>query len=299
MIEAQQSLAQTTGRYLFYVKKGFALLQVLKTKGSQESLDQLRVIRQEAIELKQWESLRDCDLFEALATENKYLLRKVLLGTPHASYRRRVSAMTETPSTNSVFELQMDSGYPNGSNGNDCFDGPDGSAEVKTLSVTEGIGSNGESLARRPVLHSLLQALFLDFYKPAKLGFIFRHLFPEENFNPISSPARVFAAIHNLNVWLQSSQTPLHIKIDEGEFHLQVSSPLKVIVESRKIKAGKALYELTRLQSVVGFRTFKANDVLTALQLSKPTVLGILREGLRNKKLIKIGQGRSTLYRFT
>ncbi len=282
--QANTVLSQTKGKYLFYVKKGYAILEVLTSGGSPEALATLKDLRREATELKQWETLRDCDLFEGIATDNQFLLQKILIGTPHSAYRRRLGAIYQSKisvSSNFEFDLRTIPGRKN-----------------SVLRVTEGVGADGQSLVRRPVLHQLLETLFLDLYKPAKLGFLFLHIFPNENFNPNSSPARIFGAVHNLNLWLQETKTPLHIRVQDGEFHLEATDGLTIIIGSRRRKKGNIHFELKRLRALVGRRVFKTVEAGNLLEMSKPTVFTILKEGLREKSILKIGQGRSTLYRF-
>jgi tetratricopeptide (TPR) repeat protein len=282
--QASRVFNDNDSRYAFYVKKGYAIADIMTANGNPKFLENLEKLRQEAVLLKQWESLRDFDMFEALATNNQLLLNKVLIGTPHTNYRKRLADLANRKlHLPSVFKFEMKSNP---------------GKENKTLYISEGIGSNGQSLVRRPVLHLLLEGLFLDLYKPAKLGFLFLHVFPGERFNPTTSPSRLYGAVHNLNIWLRNTETPLHIKVQDGEFHLEATDGLTVFIHRRRGKESISAADLKKLHTIVGGRSFKTIEAVQFLELSKPTIFSLLKRGLKEKRLLKIGQGRSTLYRF-
>lgn len=288
LIRAEQVLSATPGRYLFYVKKAHTLIEVMKSEGKDPvAINRLNKLRQEALTLKQWETLRDCDLFEALSTKNDYLIHKVLLGTPHAYYKKRViNLVAEKPKTPSIFHLNL-------------LTGQDSELEKGFLFEVSQYQNKYEGLAKRPVLYQLFKILTLDFYKPVRLGFIFSRLYPHEKFDPLSSPHRIFNGVHYLNVWFKKNKIPMKIIVVSGEFHLK---PLrKVVLSFTKSlqKLSKPQHDLQTLHKTVGCKVFTADKAANSLNVSKPTVLKLIHGGVSSKFIQKIGNGKSTLYRFS
>ncbi|MBK7961564.1 MAG: hypothetical protein IPK04_10435 [Bdellovibrionales bacterium] len=87
--QVQEYLKNQNGSYSLFVEKWLAICFCFQNKNS-DSLQSLKLIKKKSAELGNWESARECDLFEAIATDNQDLAKKVLLGTPHESYRQRI-----------------------------------------------------------------------------------------------------------------------------------------------------------------------------------------------------------------
>lgn len=285
--QSEKVLSATPGRYLFYVKKGHALVEVMKSGGSAESLKTLNSLREEATAIKQWETLRDCDLFQSLATNDLQLSQKVLLGTPHDFYKKRVQSLFEKklePPKNFQLDLKSDV--------NPSSEKP---ILVELAQFTKGSHSN---LAARPKLYQLLRILTSDFYKPPRLGFIFSRLYPDEKFDALSSPHRIFNGVHHLNQWLKENKLPLKIMVQSGEFHLKPLANVTLSITKSLQKTTKNQFDLTNLHQFTGSRTFNTDSALKALKVSKPTLLKVIKIGIASKKIQQIGSGRSTLYKF-
>ncbi|MCM2282610.1 MAG: hypothetical protein NDI61_12270, partial [Bdellovibrionaceae bacterium] len=90
---AREYLAQQDGIYSLFVDKWVAICQGYLSQSS-AGCENLRKIRRRAAELGQWETLRDCDLFEAVITGHEPLLRKVIIGTPSDHFRERARRLS-------------------------------------------------------------------------------------------------------------------------------------------------------------------------------------------------------------
>lgn len=276
--EAEIILTKVSGRYLFYVKKTQVFIQLLENKADVNSLAKLNVLRNEARDLKQWETLRDCDLFEAIATHNKELIVKLLWGTPHEKYKQRVLSLT-------------------------------GDTIEKLPEFYWTISGNGEPsqekldfsqlLLDRPKLKLLLNALTQDFYKPLRIGDLFSRIYSEEKFDALSSPRRLFSCVHQLNAWFQQSQIDLKVKIVSGEFYLTSKNGIQLRFDVLPKVQSQFRLELKVLHNTVGSKTFTSNQAAEVLNMSKPATLKILRKALKSKSMLKVGDGKSTVYRFS
>lgn len=287
LLKAAEVLTTAPARYLFYVRKAEAVCEVLESHGSPLSLQRLEEIRHQAQSLKQSEVFRDCDLFQAIATKDESLIHKIMVGTPHPHYRQRVIKLfgkkVVIPS-----EYRLLLGHQIGVS----------QAPAETLDLATGTVANGENLINQPILHQILDAMALDFYKPCRMGFLFARIFPGEIFDPYSSPHRILNGVHRLNKWFEKNQTSLRITVLENEFHLQALAPIVLVVRNFRRRMKKTESRLDQLHKAVGVRVFNSARAEEILNCAKPQILSILQSGLKKKKLLKIGQGRSTSYRF-
>ena len=88
LAQAEQALEGAKGTDLFYVQKWRAIIKLLGS-ANRDALSDLEKIRYQARDRQNWETIRDCDSFEAIKTKNTQLAQRVYFGTPFESYRVR------------------------------------------------------------------------------------------------------------------------------------------------------------------------------------------------------------------
>ena len=81
-----------------YLKKWQNLLQLEQSKGK-KSYTGLKRVREEAVGLGLWETVRECDFYIAKYQKNLDLFSFVLFGTPHTSYKNRLLELYQSDVT--------------------------------------------------------------------------------------------------------------------------------------------------------------------------------------------------------
>ena len=86
---AAHLLKETTTLGEFFVRKWKTILAIMRD-GTGENFEALNQIRTEAVKLGHWETLRDCDRFEAIRKKDRNLFLRLYFGTPFESFRERL-----------------------------------------------------------------------------------------------------------------------------------------------------------------------------------------------------------------
>lgn len=290
--KARGYLKDQKGLYSLFVEKWSCICLCLKTKSHQE-LQNLRNLRSKAHEAGHWISVRECDLFEAMVTRNPDLVRKLIMGSPAYAYRQRVRKLygENINAKGRYFWLLGDSGE---SDSTDC-------TPSVVFDPYEKSGGS-EALFEKPLLLSLFSALTEDFYKPCHLGLLFQKIYPEEKFNPFTSPARVLQLLRRLNHWFADNQAPIKVAFKKSEFRIirRLSEAGSVGVV---IQRGKSLSTMegktAQLQAVLKEKSFSAVQVSEVLGISLNSAREIISQNLHMGKLLSQGRGRSLRYNFS
>lgn len=288
LIKANELLSGSRSRYEFFVKKWQAILDVLKAPENSTQLENLRRLRSEALKLKDWETQRDCEFYEALATRNDSLFLKVYFGTPYPKYRERICSIYK-PNFTIPASFQWDL-FVNLHN-----------QPVKVFNMqTAGEVGGKPLLASKPLLFKLFEILSRDFYRPTPVGSLVSELYPNEYFNPVTSPQKCYKAVIRLREWLQESQIPLEITVENENYQLLATGPysIRVFAEPAKSSPAKKSSELQILFQYRQYRPFTAAEAAAELKMSARTAQRFLEKTLADKKIVKTAQGRSTRYRF-
>lgn len=276
--KAKTLLDEQGGHYSFYVNKWIAISQCLKTP-SEENLLALRRIREEADKLGNWNTLRECDLFEAVATKDQKLIRKVIMGNPFESYRQRArNLFGENLNANGRYHLHL---KPT-------------EASTDQLLIFDPY-KNG--LHQKPLLLNLFDSLTQDFYQPCNIGALFQRIYPKEKFNPFTSPPRVLQLLRRLNHWLEENGGPLRVSFKKSEFSIMALESIFVVIQRGK-KMSPFEGKLLELKDHFPDRSFTTAKVAEAMAISKVSAQKLLRQALIEGKLIKDGRKQFLSYRF-
>lgn len=295
--EAQVSLAKAGeilkvqgGRYLLFVDKWKAVLQCLQASSLEEKkmgICSLQKVRENAVEVRHWNTLRECDLFEAIASKNEYLLRKVIMGTPSETYRRRVRGFYgRRVIATGKFKFRMEVSNPRQDNHLDSLFDPRQKQKGK------------EALFEKPLLFSLYHALLRDFYQPHSMGTLFAQLYPTEKYNPYSSPGRTRQLMRRLTEWFSQYEIPLRVHFQKNECRLIALAPIDVIVQrGSRQTAMKARDEEIRKQ--LRGKIFSISQLAEVMAASEPTAERWIRKEITEGKLVKDRRKSGTVYRIT
>ncbi len=266
------------GRYSMLVDKGVTLSQLFQLR-QPENLKALEAFRARALELGHWDSIRDADLFEAIFSKDEMLGRKIIMGTPSEYYRQRVRKLFgENFKSNGQYWWYLG--------------GPDLSSQT-TLQFDPY-----QHLSEKPMLLNLFDALTCDFYKPANIGALFQKIYPDEKFNPFTSPSRTLQLLRRLDKYFVEKKIPLRVIFKKSEFQLTSLENIFVLVRRGKpISASVA--KVLKLKDYFAGKSFTPAKASAALNVSKSSIHKVINEALADGGLVKDGFGRSVTYRFT
>lgn len=277
LVEAERRLADCGTIDLFFVRK----FRAVAALGRDGTSDALRIIREQALVLRHWETLRDCERIEAMGLGDRRLMARVWFGTPYESFRERIrQAVRFEPPAEYLW-----------SPGSVSTGGP-------VLDLTTGrVSGAGGAVKVGQVVHRLLCVLCSDFYRPFRTATLWGLLFAGEHFNPHASPLRVRQAILRLRRWFGESGLPLGVEEDSGGYRLTSSAPCAIRISAHGAKIMEDA-RLKLLRETLGEGPFSIRDAGRALDLAPRTMLRLLRGALGDGKLERVGSGNRSRYVF-
>lgn len=203
---AATKLKDSPARYMMYVRKWQLLAKIMKNSQPLELRSELVNLKNEALVRGEWESYRDCEFFEAFFYNDISLRQKVYWGTPYSEYRAsRIKHFCPEFKAQSSFDF--------------CHSDSNKDASLIDL-------QSANSLSRLPLI--LLRLLTRDFYKPIPLGQLHALLYPQEVFNPLSSPNRVNFHVDQLRKWIDNQALGLEIEVHNRSYKLKITPDLKL-----------------------------------------------------------------------
>lgn len=288
---AEEAIAEVERRFegsadlnAFYARKWRCLVALFRDETKHEAVAMLRALRDEAARLEHWETLRECDRYEAVARHDVRLLTHVYFGTGHEAYRRSV-----------LHEFGDGARVPD----EYLWELAGKASPAKTLDLFEGRWAEREGeLKAGQVVHRLFVALATDFYRPLRLAAVHYLLYPAEYFNPHSSPNRVHRAIHRFREWCAASAAPFRIDEKSSTYRLAASKACGIRIAHVSSLADAEKVRLDRLRERYGRRDFSTQEAVRALGSSRSAVQRLLKEAEESGSLARSGRGPRTRFRF-
>lgn len=230
-----------------------------------------------------WETVRDCEFQMAKLQKDQDRLERVFYGTPFKEYKNRVLGQCD-------FELSRQ--Y--------LFSKP-GSRPDRVLSLKKAclVGSPEITLKAGQVPHRILRTLSSDFYAPFSLGRIYSEVFPEEYYDPFSSPERVFKGIQRLRAWFKKYKLPVKVEHQNGGYRLVFGVRAGILIERSSDKPmSKPEIEIDRIADRLSkFPAFSARQLSEALGVSLRSANRILKEAKAKGRVEQVGSGPKTSYK--
>lgn len=281
--DAEKLFQLTTGREKFFVRK--LLLQKELEINSNSKLVEKRwnAFRREASEIRHFESVRDCDRLLALKKSDSPLLFRVYFGTPHASYRKRLlqdfKSKVEIPAD---FEWHLS----------------ESTAKYRVDLSSSSFGKGKFAFDRGSHPHKLLAALCRDFYAPQRIATLHHQVYPDEFFNPLSSPARVHRLIHRLRDWMNSSKLPLAVEETKEFYSLRPIAPVSIKIHSANSGTGFETDAIYQLMQRYPDKPFSVTQASTDLNIPARTLSRQIKKLMEEGKMNRIGSGPRVQYVF-
>lgn len=280
--QAMDILKNQNGEFFLFAEKWKVINQLFKTKNT-ASVNALRAFRVKAVSLGEYETVRDCDLFESVAMHKEDLFRKVIMGTPSESYRRRARQLLGKSTTaQGSFNLEL---------------GFSANKENYFIFNPYEMQNSQQGLYTKPQLLALFEAMMVDFYKPSYIGLLFQRVYKNEKFNPFTSPNRVLSLMKRLNQWFIDQKVPLQIRLKKSEFQIVAvdSTAVKVFIERTKVLS-KEQGHLFSLRQHFKDRTFSATLISEKMEISKTSAQSLIGQAIEKGYIKKLGNGRATMY---
>lgn len=261
--------------YNLWLEKWTAVLFVLKSEGSFDSLMHLKKVRSHAYDNQQWETARECDLYYSIGKKDAHLFNYVYFGTPFKPYRAR--ALKLFPTSLEIPETFVWYGSP---------DSPD-----VLPPVTEWKSSNS-------IVSRILQVLSLDFYVPTKPFSLFLSLFPDDLSDVDSGLRRIFSNIARAKKWLSENNYPLDIEKLEGGYRLVWKGPFGLVRKEESDFSDKASKVMSQLHDHFRSQSFSTSEAMAVVSIPRRSLIRILQAQVQSGELITLGTGNQQAYRF-
>ncbi len=284
--QAEQALTLSDPKGQFLVKKWRAILSLHRDREKDSARIELERIRQEAVSLHLWESLRQCDLYEALLTRNPHLFIHLYYGTPHEEYRKKIlREFSAAPIIPDHYDF--------------CFSHSIKSPARVDLETGElGSSKKWGVLKVGQIPFRLLQILCSDFYRPFRLGTIFHQLYRNEYFNPESARLRVHAALHRLRRELLQFEIPLEILELSGNYRLSAFRACTITIPLHKKTTNWQDHQLAKLEEKYQHHSFSIREAASHLGISNRSAHRIVATARKCGQLTCDRHGSTVRYFF-
>lgn len=271
------------------VKKWKAILRLLENPGNPKTLEEIKSIRNEAVEKEFWESVRDCDRFEATVTKNEKLLFHTYFGTPFEAFRERLLKEYRIPiSVPKFYDWTI---------GNTLTMKNDKAKWTFDLLMGERIGGKTPIKVGKG-MHRLLSCLASDFYRSQRIPQLFSQLYPDEQYDPVTSSPRVHQILNRLRIWFKKNLIPLNVEERERAYHLTSAEGCILRIPQLESSADPSIIHLNKLKEIFPNQVFSANDAGKALGVSGRTILRLMDKGTKANLIQRQGKGAATRYHF-
>jgi hypothetical protein len=212
---------------------------------------------------------------------NDPVFQRLYIGTPYVGYRKQLAREFQ-----GKYKLPEQLIYQTSMEPKECLD-------LETLELQSGWSpkfSVGQDL------HLLLLALFRDLYRPVKMGEIFARVYPDEFFNPFSSPDRVYQLIKRLRKDLKSSGIKISIASGKVGYQASLADSLSLLLHSDYEACSRWGQLWKRFVALGWLGEFSANQVRQELDLPHMTTYRFLEWCIQNGHLQRVGSGPRTRY---
>ena len=286
---------------------------ILKPNNYQE---ELLNIRQRSLQYKYYELVRDCDLYLAVAQNNEHWTRHLIYGSPQKGYLNKVRYLLNRTTIHSQTSsaLQQKKGafylWPACDYLETRKQSTPDISHKNVLEIDMGIW-NGQAttLVKSKKGLRLLQVLSQDFYRPLSLGPLFNQLYPNEYYNPLSSPARVYKVVQRVQQLLIENHIPLKIEQQKNEFKLVRLQSCYILRRARIIlnrqvvanenKNGLNASTLLRLKKWAKRQWFTSKLASQAMGVSTRHLRRWLQPLITSRQIEYVGNTRQRLFRFS
>lgn len=277
----------------FLSRKWLAITDLLEASDlrknalSAKDLKQFYSVKEEALRIKDFETVRTCDLHLAVCKHDKALAKHVYFGSAHRKFRESVAAQV------SHF-TDIPEHYDQIFGGLDRLNSKD---QINYFDMHEGAEVDGEAkLKNNQAMHRVFQIIASDFYKPVRATEIFSLAFPNEYFDQSVSINRVHQVVKRLRVWLEESEVPLRIVEHANTYKIESESAYAIRWTDRQ-QVFEKNYIVNKLQKEFKNKLFKLNDAALSLNMPSRSASRVIKKAIDEGYIERSGGGHATLYK--
>lgn len=275
-------------RYKLFIEK-WSLMRRILVRDPAIQIKAINDFRNRAQELEHWESFRESFLLEALLTGQLEHLTQVELGTPWTPYRTRAQSLFS--SLHGKLQASRPENWLQWDKKQNGFSSP------VVVDTRSGTSSDGKlQLKPGSLPHRLLLTLTQDLFRPASVGNLFSELWPDEFYDPVHSPDRIYQLIARLRKALRA--TPgVEVIEHNGHYRIRTHNEYAIQVWRDRFDDLEVQAFVDTLQRLPIAPTFQSGELVTYLQKSQATVVSLLNRSVAQKRLEKLGAGARTRYK--
>jgi len=280
--EAEASLGGGSSYDSLFLAKWFAVLDL--REGIRGAEKKLQAVRAKALELKHWETIRNIDYHLVMKKHDRDRLARLYFGTPYPMLREKILRdFVEAWSPPDTYEWIPDGAKP--------------TSKLLDFSNSLELEAKFSQFKAGHLGARLVSVLVSDLYRPFNIGAIFGHLFPDEYYNYVSSPAR----LHQLVKRTRDATKRLGLVISEAEgLYSLATSKVRLRIPREVFLVPRAQSMMAQLRTLFPEEAvFSAEQAAKALDANYWTVVKWIRSAVAEGKLEKQGAARATRYRFS
>lgn len=269
---AEKIFAQEDTLEQFFVRKWKCILKAFEDKDPADLL----VLRSEAMQRKDWESVREADLFRLQLKFDPRLAEHLYFGTPFPCYRRRVESLLQRKIESEHYLY--------------------GAPEAPVYDVATG-RFDGKDIGSGKQMHQVMAALLRDLYRPLRVGGLFAEVYPTTRFDIYSSPGRVHQMQFRFRNWLLENSVPAELVEHQNTYLLALKGPcaFKLSRESKVVESWWPLWNQLS-EKMPANHVVTASKVRELLGLKTSSSKRFLNWAVENRLLDREGSNNGTHY---
>ena len=233
-----------------------------------------------------WETVRELDLNWALIFAQSDLIARVYFGSPLPRYRNR------------ILDLANERGLTLEAHQSFVLENPDGRAPAKLVTIEQLVFS-GRNPLHSMLPKSLLLALVSDFYAPFRTGHLASILFPEDSYNPDTSPDKVFQLIRRLRTYLKP-HIDAQVEATPDGYRLALAPGQGLYLPREWVELGdftKGKIVPVVIRKHFAEAPFKTNELARVLDISARTTNRVLKDLAETGEVEQIGVGKASRFK--
>ena len=198
-------LQKADERSRIYIEKWRLINEMKESSDPSKYVSSFAELKIKASLIKDWETCRDCDLQQARLLKNKELMLRVFWGSQFLGYKKRILTLFNDldPGINYIWRNET---------------------------VAADAPFNLVADAPTAILRKFFYILTREMYQPLRVTEIVDQLYPNEYYNPVSSPAKLHRLIARARTWLKEKKIPVGIESFGQSFKLNFLAPLNLLI---------------------------------------------------------------------
>lgn len=267
LTDAGGLLKNADERSLVYVDKWKSIIHLKKYPPPKTNFQIFDSIRERAVQIQDWETIREIDLSWSLAAHDRDLFLRVYWGSRFNHYKDRVKKLF-----NDSRHIEDQFIWKN-------------SPEEQSESAVDLV-----EMAPTKLLKRFFFILTRDFYRPLRSTELIDYIYENEFFNPISSPVKLHRLLLRARAWISEVELPVVIEVKKNSFRIKAHTPLRLqshLGESERVFKLPSEFTQRFFTAAEWAQLFGISDRSARRQLS-----GLVREGV----LVRKGHGRRIKY---